>query len=73
MEQVLAASLPAGIALVDITGISVDPSLPDEERYREFSRKIGNPRCFLCGGFIIHASYTEGERTLGECLKSLEL
>ena len=73
MTQVSAASLPDGTALVDITGVFVDPSLPDEERYREFGRKIGNLRCFLCGGFTIHASYAEGERTLGECLKSLEL
>ena len=66
-------SSPAGPALVDITGIRVNPDLPIEERCLEFSRKIGNPRCFLCGGFTVHASYAESSLTLGDCLKSLVL
>lgn len=59
--------------LVDITGVSVNPELSDEERYQEFDRKIGNPNHFRCGEYVIHASFMEEGPHLGECLKTLEL
>lgn len=73
MNARLAVSSPAHAGLVDITGISVNPGLSDEERYQEFDRKIGNPNHFRCGEYVIHASFMEEGPHLGECLKTLEL
>lgn len=55
-------------SLVDIRDVSVDKSLPREERIAEYVRQIGNPYHFRCGNFTIRASFTQGGATLEECL-----
>lgn len=59
--------------LVDIREVSVDPGLPKEERIAEFLRQIGNPYCFKCGKFTVHAQYTPGGPSLEDCLKQILL
>ena len=55
--------------LVDIRTVSVDSSLPKEERIAEFVRQIGNPCLFRCGNITIHANYAQNGPSLEECLK----
>ncbi len=59
--------------LVDIRDVSVDPSLPREERIAEFVRQIKNPYLFRCGDFIIHAKFDPDGLSLEDCLKQVLL
>ncbi len=57
--------------LVDIREVSVDPSLPRDERIAEFVRQIRNPYCFKCGKFTIHAKYAQNGISLEDCLRQI--
>lgn len=59
--------------LVDIREVSVDPSLPRDERIKEYLRQIKNPYCFRCGGFTVHARFAKDGPSLEECLKQILL
>lgn len=69
MEQ--AAFSPAGVPLVDIREVSVDPNLPKEERIAEFLRQIKNPYCFRCGKFTVRARFAKNGVSLEDCLKQI--
>lgn len=62
---------PPDTALVDIRDISVDQSLPREERIAEFLRQIKNPCHFRCGKFTVRAQFTENGVSLEDCLKQI--
>ena len=64
-------SSPAGTPLVDIRDVSVDQSLPKEERIAEFLRQIKNPYCFRCGKFTVRARFAENGVSLEDCLKQI--
>jgi hypothetical protein len=57
--------------LVDIRDVSVDKSLPKQERIAEYVRQIKNPYCFKCGKFTVTARFTENGLTLEDCLKRM--
>ena len=60
-----------GNELVDIRDISVDKSLPKEERIAEYVRQIKDPYCFKCGNFTVKARFADNGVTLEECLQRL--
>ena len=62
---------PAGIPLVDIRDVSVDPKLSKEERIAEFLRQIKNPYCFKCGKFTVRAQFADNGVSLEDCLKQI--
>ena len=64
-------SSPAGTPLVDIRDVSVDQSLPKEERIAEFLRQIKNLYCFRCGKFTIRARFADNGVSLEDCLKQI--
>ena len=64
-------SSPAGMPLVDIRDVSVDQSLPKEERIAEFLRQIKNPYCFRCGKFTVRARFADNGVSLEDCLKQI--
>ncbi len=64
-------SSPAGMPLVDIQDVSVDQSLPKEERIAEFIRQIKNPYCFRCGKFTVRAQFADNGVSLEDCLKQI--
>ena len=64
-------SSPAGMPLVDIRDVSVDQSLPKEERIAEFLRQIKNPYCFKCGKFTVRAQFANNGVSLEDCLKQI--
>ena len=66
-----AANNQPDTALVDIRDISVDQSLPREERVAEFLRQIKNPCHFTCGKFTVHAQFAENGVSLEDCLKQV--
>lgn len=69
MEHTLTPS--AGTPLADIRDVSVDQSLPKEERIAEFLRQIKNPYCFRCGKFTVRAQFADNGVSLEDCLKEI--
>ena len=63
----------ACMPLVDIRDVSVDQSLPKEERIAEFLRQIKNPYCFRCGKFTVRAQFADNGVSLEDCLKQILL
>ena len=61
----------AGVPLADIRDVSVDQTLPKEERIVEFLRQIKNPYCFRCGKFTVRAKYADNGISLEDCLKQI--
>ena len=57
--------------LVDIRTITVDKSLPKEERIADFVRQIRNPYRFRCGDFVVNASFARNGATLEDCLRGI--
>lgn len=53
-------------ALVDVTEIQIDESLPKEERAAEFLRQVKNPYCFRVGKMIVKNVYSSDGVTLEE-------
>ena len=64
---------PAGAPLADIRDVSVDQTLPKEERIAEFLRQIKNPYCFRCGKFTVRARFSDNGVSLEERLKQILL
>ena len=62
---------PAGTPLADIRDVSVDQTLPKEERIAEFLRQIKNPYCFRCGKFTVRAQFANNGVSLEDCLKQI--
>ena len=61
------------LPLADIREVVIDPQLPREKRIAEFVRQIGNPNCFKCGKFTVHAQFANNGVTLEDCLKQILL
>lgn len=57
--------------LVDIRTVTVDKSLPKEERIADFVRQIKNPYRFRCGDFVVNACFAGNGVTLEECLQGI--
>lgn len=57
--------------LVDIRTVTVDRSLPKEERIADFVRQIKNPYRFRCGDFVVNASFARNGATLENCLRGI--
>ena len=57
--------------LIDIRDVSVDKSLPKEERIAEYIRQIRNPFRFKCGKFTVLARFSENGPTLEDCVQRL--
>ena len=55
--------------LVDIRDVSIDRTLPKEERVRSFVQQIKNPYCFRCGDVIVKTSFANTETTLEDCVE----
>lgn len=66
-------NIPPVEQLVDIREVSVDPSLPKEERIKEYLQQIKNPYCFKCGDFTVHVRFAKDGPSLEECLKQILL
>lgn len=56
-------------SLKDINDVTIDTSLPIENRVQEFVKKIGNPYCFRCGKLIVQVEHRDTDKTINDCLK----
>lgn len=57
--------------LVDIRSVSVNKSLPKENRLAEFVRQIGNPYRFGCGDFTVNVTFANNGVSLEERLQGI--
>ena len=55
--------------LKDIRGVSVDKTLPKQERLIEYVRQIQDPYHFKCGLCTITAFYPENGQSFEDCLR----
>lgn len=49
--------------LVDIRDVTIDESLPVEERIRQLVEGLHNPYCFLVGDVVVKVEYEDTEVT----------
>ena len=57
--------------LVDIRDVSVDKTLPKDQRIADFVRQIRDPYRFRYGDFVVSASFSDNGVTLEDCLVNL--
>jgi hypothetical protein len=55
--------------LVDIRDVTVNTSLPKEERLMDYLEQIKNPYCFRCGKTVVKVSFADTEATLEDRLE----
>ncbi len=55
--------------LVDIHDVTVNTSLPREERLRDYMMQIKNPYCFKCGKTIVKVSFADTAATMEDRLE----
>jgi hypothetical protein len=67
----MSCTLSSAPDLVDIREVTVDKSMPRDERVAEFVRQIRNPYHFRCGKFEVTARFAEDGPTLEECLQRI--
>lgn len=54
--------------LVDIQDVTIDTSLPKEDRIRDYIRQIKNPYLFKYGKYVVKISFIDTDITLEERL-----
>ena len=57
--------------LVDINDVTIDSSLPTEQRIADFIRQIKNPYRYKCGKAVVCVTFANTEDTLEDKLKKL--
>jgi len=67
METVIAANL----TLVNVLGLSIDQSLPKEQKLLEAVRRTGSPYRFKCGKFSITARFDKNAPSLESNMRRL--
>jgi hypothetical protein len=56
-------------ALVEYLDVTVNTSLPREERLLDYLKQIKNPYCFKCGKTVVKISYADTGATLEDRLE----
>lgn len=46
------------------------PSLPQEQRIKDYIRQVKNPYCYLDNGVVVHISFADTDATLEDQLLS---
>ena len=55
--------------LVDIRDVTVNTSLPKDERILDYLSQIKNPYCFKCGKTVVKVSFADTNATLEDRLE----
>lgn len=56
--------------LMQRSSVRLDPSVPREERLRDFIQQIKNPYCYLDGKTVVKISFTNTATTIEDCLEN---
>ena len=70
-QQVQHKPLDRTDGLVDIRSISVDKTLPKQERIASFVRQIKDPYLFRCGDFVVQVCFANNGATLEDRLQGI--
>ena len=57
--------------LADINDVTIDTTLPMDERLADFIRQIRNPYCYRCGKIVVKLSFSGTGETLEDRMESL--
>lgn len=55
-------------SLVQRDSVKINPNASYQERLQSFVEQLHNPYCYLIGKTVVKISYTEGTRTLEDCV-----
>jgi hypothetical protein len=55
---------------VDIKSIQLDMDVPAAERAEQYLRQVKNPYHFRVGDIAVNVEFTEGGKSLRDCIKS---
>ncbi|MDR2023851.1 MAG: hypothetical protein LBQ71_11565 [Hungatella sp.] len=55
--------------LVDIRKLDIDPTLPRDERLKEFIRQVKNPYCFKVGKIAVSVGFNKDGHTFEKCME----
>lgn len=55
--------------LADLGDVSVNTSLPREERLLDYLKQIRNPYCFKCGNTVVKIGFADTKETLEDRLE----
>ncbi|MCC8029991.1 MAG: hypothetical protein LIO75_09420 [Lachnospiraceae bacterium] len=58
------AEVPFPEQLVDIRDVTIDRSLPGDERLKSFVEQIKNPYLFKVGGTVVKVSFANTQNTI---------
>lgn len=56
--------------LVDIQSVTIDPTLPVEERLSRFVAQVTNPYLFMCGETPVRVTFRQNGHTLEHLLQA---
>lgn len=59
--------------LVDLQEISIDQSLPIEQRVKDFVAKVKNPYCFKVGDVVVKVAFNHDGNSFEEQLEKMLL
>lgn len=54
--------------LKDIREIIVDETMPSEQRIKNYIEQVENPYCFRVGNVAVKVSFSDGGKSIEECL-----
>ncbi len=53
--------------LVDINNVKISINDSPEKKIQDFIKKVKNPYCFLCNGYVVKLNFSDNSRTIEDC------
>lgn len=54
--------------LVDITTVKINPQDTPEKKMKDYIEQVRNPYCFLCNGYVVKLEFSDGNKSIEDCL-----
>ncbi len=54
--------------LVDITTVKINPQDTPEKKMKDYIEQVKNPYCFLCNGYVVKLEFSDGDKSIEDCL-----
>ena len=54
--------------LVDIASVKINPKDTPEKKMQDYIKQVKNPYCFLCIGYVVKLEFSDGDKSIEDCL-----
>ena len=54
--------------LVDITTVKINLQDTPEKKMKDYIEQVKNPYCFLCNGYVVKLEFSDGDKSIEDCL-----